>query len=110
MAELDATKGGGGKEDFFHHGVISKLFQSNSMGFVRTESGREIPFSFQFVILLGEAKKPSELKEGQLVGYDLGWTPSGLRITKIKTYAESSGEKPVADLKRDSGQGENLPS
>ena len=74
------------KKDLFHRGVITKLFPSNNMGLVRTESGREIPFSFQFVILLGEAKKPSDLKEGQEVGYDLGWTSSGLRVTKIKTY------------------------
>jgi hypothetical protein len=72
--------------DLFHHGVISKLFPSNNMGLVRTESGRDTPFSFQFVILLGEVKNPNELKEGRAVGYDLGWTSSGLRVTKIKTY------------------------
>lgn len=68
------------------------------MGMVRTESGREIPFSFQFVILFGEVKDPSELKEGQEVGYDQGWTSNGLRVTKIKTYhhpiAEESGPDP----------------
>lgn len=74
-------------KDLFHQGVISKLFPSNNMGLVRAESGREIPFSFEFVLLLGEAKKPSELKEGQEVGYDLGWTSNGLRVTKIKVYS-----------------------
>lgn len=78
--------------DLFHHGVISKLFPSNSMGLVRTESGREVPFSFQFVELLGEVKKPTELREGQEVGYDLGWTSNGLRVTRIKTYAEPPRE------------------
>ncbi len=58
------------------------------MGVVRTESGREIPFSYQFVLLFGNAKTPADLKEGQEVGYDLGWTSSGLRVTKIKTYDE----------------------
>jgi len=38
------------------------------------------------VILLGEAQSPLELKVGEQVGYDLGWTSSGLRVTKIKTY------------------------
>jgi len=73
-------------KDLFYHGSISKLFPSNNMGLVRTESGREVPFSFQFVELLGEVKSPSELQEGQEVGYDLGWTSKGLRVTKIKTY------------------------
>lgn len=76
------------KKDLFHRGVVSKLFPSNNLGLVRTESGREVPFSFDLVILLGEVKKPGELKEGQVVGYDVGWTSSGLRVTKIKVYSE----------------------
>jgi hypothetical protein len=74
--------------DLFHHGVITKLFPSNNTGFVRIESGREIPFSYEFVILCGAAKTVHDLKEGESVGYDLGWTPSGLRVTKIKTYGD----------------------
>lgn len=93
------------RKDLFHHGTISKLFPGNNMGLVRTESGREIPFSFQFVILLGPVTKPGELKEGQPVGYDLGWTSGGLRVTKIKSYSESE-----PDLEGEGGQGEDLPS
>jgi cold shock CspA family protein len=74
------------EKDLFCHGVISKLFPSNNMGLVRTESGREVAFSFDLVILVGEIKNPNDLKEGQEVGYDVGWTSKGLRVTKIKTY------------------------
>jgi hypothetical protein len=77
-------------QDYYHHGVIVKLFPSNNMGVVRTESGREVRFSYDLVILCGEAKTPLDLREGQRVGYDLGWTSGGLRITKIKTYPHSS--------------------
>jgi len=42
------------------------------------------------VILCGEAKSPLDLKVGEAVGYDLGWTSSGLRITKLKTYPKNS--------------------
>ncbi|MGH7770653.1 MAG: hypothetical protein ACREQA_00270 [Candidatus Binatia bacterium] len=87
MSKPDETQSAEEKKNLFHQGVISKLFPSNNMGLVRTESGREIPFSFQFVVLLGEIKNPSDLKEGQEVGYDLGWTSSGLRVTKIKVYS-----------------------
>jgi len=74
------------RTDLYYHGVISKLFPSNNMGLVRAESGREIPFSYQFVVITGTAKSPDDLKEGQEIGYDLGWTSNGLRVTKIKTY------------------------
>ncbi len=77
-------------DDLFHHGVITKLFPSNNTGIVRIESGREVFFSYEFVVLTGEVKSPLHLKVGQPVGYDLGWTPSGLRVTKIKTYPTSS--------------------
>jgi hypothetical protein len=72
--------------DLFHRGVITKLFPSNNLGLVRTQSGREIPFSYDLVILSGNAKKPTELREGQEVGYDVTWTSKGLRVTKIKAY------------------------
>jgi hypothetical protein len=98
------------QEDLFHHGVISKLFPSNNMGLVRTESGRETPFSFQLVILVGEVNKPGELKEGQAVGYDLGWTSGGLRVTKIKTYREGQTGKKVTDSEGKGSQGQDFPS
>jgi len=65
--------------DFYHQGVITKLFPSNNTGVVRTESGRELTFSYELVILVGEAKSPLELKVGEAVGYDLGWTSNGWR-------------------------------
>jgi len=73
-------------DDLYHHGVVTKLFPSNNTGIVRIESGRELVFSYDFVTLIGEIQSPLDLTVGQLVGYDLGWTPRGLRITKIKTY------------------------
>lgn len=76
--------------DFFHQGVITKLFPSNNTGVVRTESGRELTFSYELVLLCGEAKSALDLKVGEPVGYDLGWTSAGLRITKIKTYPKTS--------------------
>jgi hypothetical protein len=81
------------REDYYHHGVIVKLFPSNNMGVVRTESGREVRFSYDLVILSGAAKTPLELREGERVGYDLGWTSGGLRVTKIKTYPRSPDQE-----------------
>ena len=75
--------------DYYHQGVITKLFPSNNTGVVRTESGRELTFSYELVILFGEVESPLDLKVGEPVGYDLGWTSSGLRVTKIRTYPKS---------------------
>jgi hypothetical protein len=83
--------------DFYHQGVITKLFPSNNIGVVRTESGRELTFSYDLVILFGEAKSALDLKVGEPVGYDLGWTSSGLKVTKIKTYPESVTEDDGGD-------------
>ncbi len=82
---LTSTRG-----DYYHQGVITKLFPSNNTGVVRTESGRELTFSYELVILMGEVQSPLDLKVGESVGYDLGWTSSGLRVTKIKTYRKTS--------------------
>jgi hypothetical protein len=86
MSSPDEGSGPAEKRDLFHRGTVSRLFQSNNMGLVRTEGGREIPFSYQFVVVLGVTKNPNDLREGQEIGYDLGWTSNGLRVTKIKTY------------------------
>ena len=96
--------------DLFHHGVITKLFPTNNMGFVRTEGGHEVPFSYELVILLGDVQKPGELKEGMEVGYDLTWTSKGLRISKIKVLARVPAPQPPAHLEGQGSQGENLPS
>jgi hypothetical protein len=76
--------------DYYHQGVVTKLFPSNNTGVVRTESGRELTFSYELVILFGEAQSPLDLTVGESVGYDLGWTSSGLRVTKIRTYPKST--------------------
>jgi hypothetical protein len=97
------------QSDLFHHGMITKLFPSNNTGFVRIESGREVPFSYEFVLLCGAAKTVHDLREGEAVGYDLGWTPRGLRITKIKTYPPAAASE-RSNSERQGTQGENLPS
>ena len=86
MSEIDDKFPTAKINDRYHHGVITKLFPTNNTGVVRTEGGRELTFSYELVILSGEAKTPADLTEGEPVGYDLGWTSNGLRITKIKTY------------------------
>ena len=105
MDSLDEITALLNQSDLFYHGVIAKLFPRNNMGIVRTASGREIAFSYNLVIILGGSQVPNDLKEGQKVGYDLGWTSNGLRVCKIKVYSENSDENPPSDLKGQGSQG-----
>src|SRR5438093_13678686 len=103
MSVPDENQISRGTDDLFHHGVITKLFPSNNMGIVRTESGREVPFSFELVVLCGEAKSVEGSREGERVGYDIGWSSSDIRVTKIKTYHQASNESIQAKLEREQG-------
>ena len=86
MAEPEKDPLVSNRGDWYHQGVITKLFPSNNTGVVRTESGRELTFSYELVDMVGAVKSPLELRVGEQVGYDLGWTSAGLRVTKIKSY------------------------
>lgn len=86
MAETERDPLASSRGDSYHQGVITKLFPSNNTGVVRTESGRELTFSYDLVDMFGVIKSPLDLHVGDRVGYDLGWTSAGLRVTKIKTY------------------------
>ena len=56
---------------------------------MRSYDGREIRFEFPFVAVVGApigGRMPGIqlIKEGDNVGYDVGWTSKGLRVTTIK--------------------------
>ena len=110
MNSSDEGHGLSERSDLFYHGVIVKLFPKNNMGVVRTESGREITFSYNLVIVLGGSKSPNDLREGQKIGYDLGWTANGLRVTKIKVYPSSQTDESQSKLEGQGSQGQKLPS
>ncbi|MGE0824537.1 MAG: hypothetical protein AB7P18_20790 [Candidatus Binatia bacterium] len=73
--------------DNFYHGVISKIFWNNQTGVVRSDRGKDIPFVFAFVTLLGAPRQDINfLRPGMRVGFDVGWTSKGLRVSTIKIY------------------------
>lgn len=57
VSRENEEQGGERDGDLFHRGVVTKLFPSNNLGLVRTRNGREIPFSFDLVILVGDKKR-----------------------------------------------------
>jgi hypothetical protein len=71
--------------DKFYRGRIKKLFLGTEMGIVRSGNGRELPFTFRHVTMVGNARRFDELREGMSVGFDVGWTSKGLVVTVLQT-------------------------
>ena len=104
--------------DLYYHGIIRRLSPRKGTGVVRTASGRDVRFSYQMVLMSGPVRSPKGLREGMIIGYDLGWTGHGLRVIRIKTYPhrnrQSSPQEPGPDPSRDmpsaadQGQGQDL--
>lgn len=81
---FDAT----GFPDNFYPGLLVFLDRARARGVVRSFSGREIEFQFPFVSVVGapisgRAPGLDLLKEGDEIGFDVGWTSKGLRVTRI---------------------------
>jgi hypothetical protein len=79
----------------FYPGLIVILDRARARGVVRSHSGREIPFQFPFVSVVGapiggRAPGIEFLREGDSVGFDVGWTSKGLCITSIKPAGRTS--------------------
>jgi hypothetical protein len=75
--------------DNFYLGLIVFLDRARGRGIIRSHSGREIRFEFPFVSVIGatlggRAPGIDLLNEGESVGFDVGWTSHGLRVTTIK--------------------------
>lgn len=74
--------------DNFYRGMILKLDRARGRGVVRAHSGREYSFEFPFVEVVGApigGRMPGieMLNQGDSVGFDVGWTSTGLRVTRI---------------------------
>ena len=74
-------------QDRFYRGVIHKISSGNETGIVLSDSGKEIPFVFPFLRLIGAPRLDIRfLTDGMRVGFDVGWTSQGLRISVLKIY------------------------
>ena len=73
--------------DLFYHGIVSKIFWSSESGVIVSDSGKEFSFVFPFVKVIGVPRQDVRfLREGMRVGFDVGRTPKGLRVSIIKVY------------------------
>ena len=73
--------------DRFYRGVITRVYYGSETGTLRSEAtGREYRFKYPFVDIRGPIPRVDGLREGMVVGFDLGWTSRGERVTVIKVY------------------------
>jgi len=73
----------------FYPGMIMRLDRTRGRGVVRSHTGKEIPFEFPYVAVIGAeigGKAPGIelLREGDSIGFDVGWTSHGLVVTVIR--------------------------
>jgi len=69
----------------FYLGTILRLHPGSRSGVVRSASGRTVPFVLSGVRFLGDASFGA-LREGMEVGFDVGWTSRGMRVTTIRLF------------------------
>jgi hypothetical protein len=70
--------------DKFYHGIVCALQRGSQRGTIRSTSGREIPFVFAYVTMLGPHRRFDDLYEGLQIGFDVSWTSKGLRVCVIR--------------------------
>lgn len=73
-----------GSGDRFYRGTVLKLSPGAQRGTIRSASGRNIPFVFPHVTLVGPHRRFEDLSEGMQVGFDVSWTSKGLRVSVIR--------------------------
>lgn len=84
----DLTEAGGDAPpaEPFYRGTLIHVSRGGGRGVVRSlQTGREIPFEREHMVVLAPRDGSGwfELREGMIVGYDVGWTSRGLRVTKL---------------------------
>jgi len=74
-------------EERYYRGVIARVYYGSESGtLVSDATGREYHFKYPFVEIVGPIPRIDGLREGMSVGFDLGWTSRGERVTVIRVY------------------------
>jgi hypothetical protein len=63
------------------------VYYGSESGTLRSEAtGREYAFRYPFVEIRAAIPRIDGLREGMTVGFDLGWTSRGQRVTVIRVF------------------------
>ena len=73
--------------DHYYRGTITRVYYGSETGTIRSDaSGREYRFRWPVVEIRGPIPRVVGLREGMRVGFDVGWTSSGLVVSVIRVY------------------------
>ena len=76
-----------GARGAYYRGVISRVFYGSESGTLTSEAtGRTYHFRTPSVRIIGPIPRVDGLREGMRVGFDVGWTSRGLRVSVIRVF------------------------
>ena len=71
----------------YYRGVISRVFYGSESGTLTSETtGKTYHFRQPSVRIIGPIPRVDGLREGMRVGFDVGWTSRGLRVSVIRVF------------------------
>jgi hypothetical protein len=74
-------------QESYYRGVISRVFYGSESGTLTSEAtGRTYHFRHPSVRIIGPIPRVDGLREGMRVGFDVGWTSRGLRVSVIRVF------------------------
>ena len=74
------------ENDNYSKATVEEFYPRQGRGVITLDDGTRIDFNVQSVSFVGEKAHPSYLQQGARVGYDIGVTSKGPRISTIKVY------------------------
>ena len=81
----EPSSGGGDGIERYYRGTIARVYYGSETGVIRSnETGREYRFKWPLVEIRGPIPRVGGLREGMTVGFDVGWTSSGLVVTVVR--------------------------
>ena len=87
MSDDDAPAFPSEPVDPYYRGVISRVFYGSESGTLTSEAtGKTYHFRTPSVRIIGPIPRVDGLREGMRVGFDVGWTSRGLRVSVIRVF------------------------
>jgi hypothetical protein len=81
----ESSPAGDDPNERYYRGTITRVYYGSETGVIRSnESGREYRFKWPLVEIRGPIPRVGGLREGMAVGFDVGWTSSGLIVTVVR--------------------------
>lgn len=74
------------EHDNFPKATVEEYYPRLRMGFLITDGGKRIKFDLSRIRLAGPAHPHLRLKKGCRVGFDVGRTSNGVRLSTLKVY------------------------